>query len=132
MELVLLLVQLVFMEMFWLALVFFFFFFVWFYYLFIYDIFFKKKHIILACDPNCLTCAGPKINDCRSCSQGLYSAQEGRCGQTCPLLTYPDPEHHLCANCATGCLTCDDGISIFNNLLFFFFSHLVLFFSYYL
>jgi len=56
---------------------------------------------------------------------GLYSAQEGRCGQTCPLLTYPDPEHHLCANCATDCLTCDDGISIFNNLLFF--SHLVYF-----
>ena len=79
---------------------------------------YDKSNTCKLCNNTCLTCFGPKSNECLTCDftnelrgEFLFSTKE--CIAKCPSKTYE--ESNICKNCDDACLTCDGPIE--NNCL---------------
>uniref|UniRef100_H2LJC9 Proprotein convertase subtilisin/kexin type 5a n=1 Tax=Oryzias latipes TaxID=8090 RepID=H2LJC9_ORYLA len=62
--------------------------------------------LCLLCDASCLTCVGPSLGNCSSCSRG-HSLQDGVCiiNTACTDGEYPDSDG-VCHPCDPACLKC--------------------------
>jgi hypothetical protein len=62
----------------------------------------------IKCTTECVTCTGPGITNCQSCSTGNYLAINTTvCNTTCPLGQYIPSSTQLCAACPANCAGCD-------------------------
>ncbi|KAJ8248760.1 hypothetical protein GJAV_G00227440 [Gymnothorax javanicus] len=58
------------------------------------------------CHPTCVTCSGPLLDDCETCTAIYPKLYEGRCLEECPAATYYESSAGECQECDQTCAEC--------------------------
>jgi len=66
---------------------------------------YESGNYCISCNESCLTCSGPRDDQCTSCQDGSF-LHFNRCIPTCPSNTYSNTISNECQNCSSNCQTC--------------------------